>query len=58
MSKAKTLSKMTVRECVQEALSWTNQDIRNIEDISPNLAMLKARRKVLRAALAKSAEGK
>jgi len=40
-----------MREALKDARSWNNQDIRNFEDITPSLDMLKARRGVIARAL-------
>lgn len=53
MSKSKTLSPL---EALKAALDWTNSDIRTFEDIQPDMAMLKARQKLLRATIRKIKE--
>ena len=42
---------------LRDALDWNANDLRTMDEITPDEAMLKARRKVLRAAIAK-AEGR
>jgi hypothetical protein len=39
---------------LEDAADWNAADIRGFDDIQPDMAMLKARRKVLRAAIAKA----
>lgn len=45
-----------MKNALQEAHAWTLSDLRNFDDIAPNTTMLRARSKVLKAAL-KLAEG-
>ena len=40
-----------MRDALLDAKSWNNQDIRNIDEITPDLNMLKARKKVIAQAL-------
>ena len=39
-------------DLLKEARTWNGQDIKAFEEITPNLKMLRARAKVLRAAVA------
>ena len=39
---------------LRDVQAWNNADIRGIDDITPNLPMLKARRKLIRDAIAKA----
>ena len=41
---------------INEAAAWNDADLEGIDDITPNEPMLKARRKVLRAAIARAKE--
>lgn len=41
---------------LKEVRSWNNSDIRGFEDISPDMAMLKARRSVITKALREAGE--
>lgn len=45
---------MTLLEALADIRSWNNADLRNLDEISPNEPMLKARRKVINVALAKA----
>lgn len=40
-----------LRAALQEARLWNNSDIRNIDEVTPNLPMLQARRRVITKAL-------
>lgn len=53
MKTNKTKKHYTLLDDLKEIQSWNTSDIRSIDDISPNLEMLLARRSVIRGAIRK-----